>query len=152
MTQRQYLLDTSVLLHVVRGKVVGTAIENRYQLKAQATKPLLCVVTHGEIWAIATRQDWGDDKRRSLQAAIDELPAINISADDVVSAYVEIQLYTESQGRPMGQNDLWIAASAKAANAYLLTCDGDFSHLYGQQIEGEYIDHVAILKEGKSGD
>jgi tRNA(fMet)-specific endonuclease VapC len=151
MTQRQYLLDTNVLLHLVRGKVLGTAIEARFQLKAQANKPLLCVVTYGEIWAIARRNQWGDEKRRVLQAAIDELVMVSIADDDVVGAYVDIQLFTEKQGRPMGQNDLWIAAASKAAGAHLLACDKDFDHLYGKQIDGEYIDQQAILNGGKGG-
>jgi predicted nucleic acid-binding protein len=29
----------------------------------------------------------------------------------------------------MGKNDLWIAATAYAMNAMLLTTDGDFDHL-----------------------
>ena len=29
----------------------------------------------------------------------------------------------------MGKNDLWIAATAYAMNAQLLTTDGDFDHL-----------------------
>jgi predicted nucleic acid-binding protein len=29
----------------------------------------------------------------------------------------------------MGKNDLWIAATAKVANATLITVDSDFSHL-----------------------
>lgn len=31
----------------------------------------------------------------------------------------------------MGKNDVWIAATAKVANAVLLTIDADFDHLNG---------------------
>jgi predicted nucleic acid-binding protein len=40
----------------------------------------------------------------------------------------------------MGKNDLWIAACARAAGAWLLTTDADFSHLIPQHLNGEIID------------
>lgn len=152
MTQRQYMLDTNVLLQLVRGGEIGTAIKDKFQLEAQILRPQLCVVTYGEIWVIAERNNWGDAKRQSLETAINALPPVDINSDEVVRAYVEIMLYSNSVGRSMEkkQNDVWIAAAAKAAGAYLLGCDGDFDHLYGQQIEGEYIDQLAILNGGKS--
>ncbi len=151
MIRRQYMLDTNVLLQIVRGGRVGTAIKDKFQLDAQTLRPQLCVVTYGEIWAIVGRNNWGDAKRQSLEAAINELPPVDINSDEVVKAYVEIMLYSNSVGRSMEkkQNDVWIAAAAKAAGSYLLACDGDFDHLYGNKIEGEYIDQRAFLNGGK---
>lgn len=40
----------------------------------------------------------------------------------------------------MGKNDLWIAASAKAAGAFLLTTDNDFDHLFDDVLDGASID------------
>ncbi len=42
--------------------------------------------------------------------------------------------------RNMGKNDLWIAASAMASKATLLTTDKDFEHLHNQFIEVKVID------------
>jgi len=35
----------------------------------------------------------------------------------------------------MGKNDLWIAATAKVADAILITIDSDFNHLNGKFIQ-----------------
>jgi predicted nucleic acid-binding protein len=35
-----------------------------------------------------------------------------------------------NSSRNMGKNDLWIAATAYALNAVLLTTDADFDHLH----------------------
>jgi tRNA(fMet)-specific endonuclease VapC len=40
----------------------------------------------------------------------------------------------------MKQNDLWIAATAHASNAKLLTTDKDFEHLRGAWIDVDWID------------
>jgi tRNA(fMet)-specific endonuclease VapC len=42
--------------------------------------------------------------------------------------------------RNMGKNDLWIAASAHATKATLLTTGKDFFHLKNMFIEIQYID------------
>lgn len=41
----------------------------------------------------------------------------------------EILALQNKWGKPMGKNDLWIAATAFASNATLLTADRDFLHL-----------------------
>ena len=40
----------------------------------------------------------------------------------------------------MGDNDVWIAATAAAAGAYLLTTDKDFDHLHPTYVQREWID------------
>jgi len=40
-----YLLDTSILLHLVRASTLGKAVAAQYQLLDQPFKPLISVVT-----------------------------------------------------------------------------------------------------------
>lgn len=47
--QAGYLLDTNILVHVIRGKTVGNAIEANFGLQAALNRSLICVVTLGEI-------------------------------------------------------------------------------------------------------
>lgn len=54
---------------------------------------------------------------------------MDINHPDILSAYGELDDLSERAGRPMGKNDLWIAATAKVSGATLLTTDGDFDHL-----------------------
>jgi tRNA(fMet)-specific endonuclease VapC len=49
-----------------------------------------------------------------------------------MDAYEEIDCFSLSHplgAYNMGKNDLWIAATAKASGAVLLTTDADFNHL-----------------------
>ena len=62
-----YLLDTNILLHLIRGKSTGVYIDATFQLRQQLYTPLICVVTHGEIWSLARENGWGQAKRLALE-------------------------------------------------------------------------------------
>jgi tRNA(fMet)-specific endonuclease VapC len=49
-------------------------------------------------------------------------------------------LLSRQLGRPMGENDVWIAAAARATNTRLLTTDRDFDHLHPTMLQRDWID------------
>lgn len=65
---------------------------------------------------------------------------VELQHPSVIEAYVAVDDYSQTSGRPMGQNDLWIAAYAKASGATLLTTDTDFGHLDPDHLTVEWID------------
>src|SRR5258708_27068170 len=86
-----YLLDTNILLHLIRGKYTGLHIEATFQLRKQLYTPFICVVTHGEIWSLARENGWGQAKRRALEVMLSNLVTVDINVDQVFEAYVEIE-------------------------------------------------------------
>lgn len=46
---------------------------------------------------------------------------------DIVLQYADFYFEDQKGGHNTGENDLWIAATAKATGSVLLTCDGDFA-------------------------
>ncbi len=67
-------------------------------------------------------------------------PAFDIGGNGILNAYVEIENYSDLEGRDMGsKNDLWIAVTATVHDVTLLTTDKDFNHLNGNFIVVEYI-------------
>lgn len=46
--ERLVLLDTNVLIHLVRGNAIGRAIDARYGLRARPERPLISMVTVGD--------------------------------------------------------------------------------------------------------
>lgn len=122
---------------------MGTHIDATYGLRAMKRRPAISIVTHGEVRVLAERNGWGDPKLAALQKALDALVTIDINIEEVVDAYVEIDIYSQRHpdgARDMGENDLWIAACAKASGATLLTTDRDFEHLNAQLLDVEYAD------------
>lgn len=142
MSDKLYLLDTNVLLVLVRGGAHADHIDETFGLRASKTRPMISVVTHGEIRVLAHRNSWGDKKLAVLDRALTELVTVDINHPDVIDAYVEIDIF--SQGYPkgdrnMGKNDLWISACAKASQATLLSMDKDILHLK-EIMSIEYVD------------
>jgi predicted nucleic acid-binding protein len=56
------LLDTSVVLHVVRGKATGEALDRAFGLRARPDRPLISIITVGELLAFARQRGWGSAK------------------------------------------------------------------------------------------
>ncbi len=142
MSGRLYLLDTNILLALVRGGDFGRAIDARFGLQAASTRPLVSIVTHGEIKVMARRNGWGAAKLAALERALDQVVTVDINHPRVIDAYVEVDLYSQQHpegARNMGKNDLWIAACAHAADAVLLTTDADFGHIPDQLVTVQII-------------
>lgn len=138
---RRYLLDTGILVHYVRQSPNYQLIEANENLTAQDCIPFISVVTMGEILSFAIQHNWGSTKLQLLKTLFSKLVVLDINSTDdrLLDLYAEIDSYSKNKlphnqlGRSitMGKNDLWIAATAKVANATLLTIDGDFDHLNG---------------------
>jgi tRNA(fMet)-specific endonuclease VapC len=141
-----YLLDTNVVLALVRGQALGATIDATFSLSAGKRRPAISVVTHGEVRVLASRNGWGAAKIEALQNALDAVVTVDINIAEVIDAYVEIDIYSQQHSggaRSMGKNDLWIAACAKASGATLLTTDKDFDHLDPNLLTVKYIDPSA---------
>lgn len=148
MRGRLFLLDTSVLLNIVRGNDLGKFIRQTYDLLNPATRPLISIVSHGELWSMAERRKWGKDKRQAVEQILDSVVTIDLNAGEIITAYVEIDQLSQTvaQGaRTLSKNDLWIAATAKASNAALLTTDKDFLFLHPNYLFIEYVDPISKL-------
>ncbi|MBM3499716.1 MAG: type II toxin-antitoxin system VapC family toxin [Armatimonadetes bacterium] len=124
------LLDTSVLVHLARDGATGRTIEAEYSLTARPERPLLSTVVEGEILGLARLWGWGEGKIGALQALLAQLVRVDAGLPEVVAAYANLYCEATRGGKPRGENDLWIAATAVAAGAALVTCDTDFVWLH----------------------
>jgi len=137
------LLDTNVLIHLIRGKDAGVRIREELGLVERSERPIISIVTVGEVRALALKLGWGDGKRVALNELIRQLVIVGIDSDEVLTRYAEIDYYSEKvakPARPFGQNDTWIAASCSAYGAHLVTTDRDFDHLTPRFIERTRVD------------
>ena len=101
------LLDTNILVHLVRWKSLGQKIDAEYQLRARDERPLVSIITVGELYSLAKKWSWGAGKRGKLEELVREFPVVNINSNLVLHQYAELDVLTESAGRKMKQNDLW---------------------------------------------
>jgi tRNA(fMet)-specific endonuclease VapC len=147
----QLVLDTNILVHWLRGKDAGTKLKADYDLGGRRPRPIIPVVVKAEIKSLALQFGWGDDKQKSLDGLLRELPVADISSEAVIQEYAIIDQSSRKLGRRMGKNDLWIAALASVQEAAILTTDQDFDHLNPKFVKVEYVDGAALLGTAPSG-
>lgn len=135
-----YLLDTNILVLLIRGKAVGQAVARNFGLLAGSVRSLISVVTVGEMKALVRKWGWGPQKVAALDQLLGRVIWVDINHPDVLSAYADLDHTSSLTGRNMGKNDLWIAATAKVCGVPLLTTDGDFDHLHPAEITRFRID------------
>jgi tRNA(fMet)-specific endonuclease VapC len=149
-----YLLDTDILLFLLRGKELGEYITRTYRLGEVLKRPLISIVSHGELWAMAKRNAWGEKRRDALAAILDQMVTIDLNNPAILDGYVAVDqanLSVPRGARQLSNNDMWIAATALAARALLLTSDKDFLHLHPDVCFVEYIDPQSKLPGSASG-
>lgn len=136
---RKLLLDTSVILHYMRGDSTFQKIEEEHNL---LTDPsciiLISAISIGEIEGFFLRRGYGPKQTDRWKYLLEKSITLSIDAKDdgLMKAFAEIQAYSQNnhpslnpgKSRTIGQNDLWIAATAHAVGATLLTKDSDFEH------------------------
>lgn len=129
------LLDTNVVLHLLRGNETGQRIDAAMGLRARPERPLISVITMGEALAFARYRNWGSDRTNQLEAYLRELVVVDINNGAVLRKYAEIHTFLVRQGRAVGDNDVWIAAAAAATSALLVTTDADFDPLDPEHVK-----------------
>ncbi len=88
---------------------------------------------------MAKRNKWGQTKRQTIMDFVARCTVISLEEPGLIDAYVELDNYSHDIGRTMGDNDLWIAATAVATGAMLLTTDKDFDHLDSIYFQRDWI-------------
>ena len=94
---------------------------------------VICTVVRGEILfglgrlATGRRRAALEAKARGLFAALPCEP-IPAAAGDL---YADVKMAQQQRGLPLDENDLWMAATALAINATLVSHDSDFQGVAG---------------------
>ena len=135
-----YLLDTNISLAYARHSKLYDFLEKNYQLWTIAPTPIVSIVSVAELRTLAREFAWGPGKISLMEATLGRFAVVPIPFANIVDAYVEIADFSRRSGRPMGKNDLWIAATAMTTGATLLTTDRDFDHLDQLLITRQWVD------------
>jgi tRNA(fMet)-specific endonuclease VapC len=119
---------------------VWDRIQGRYQLLVVEPRPIISVVSVGELRALALLREWGQRKLDQMAFLLGYFKVADINDERVLESYAAIDSYYQRRGRLIGKNDLWIAATAAAVGGHLLTCDRDFDDLDVRFLTRTWID------------
>jgi len=138
-----FVLDTNILLHLVRGKQTAQTI-NAYLDSLTEPHYIISVVSMAEAESVVRQVgNWSEKKIQRLRQLFQQFTIMDIQAgnEELLAGYVHIDAFSQGKvpapngkmlqhsARNMGKNDLWIAATTHALQATLITTDADFEHL-----------------------
>jgi tRNA(fMet)-specific endonuclease VapC len=116
------LLDTNVITKMLDKD--PTAIRIVKQLEKLYTS----IIVVGELYFAALNSGRQEANLKIFREALSDMEIILV--DDAVStAYAEIKLSLKKKGKPIPDNDIWIAACAHAKGLSLATFDGHFKEI-----------------------
>lgn len=145
MAERSYILDTNILVYLLRGNATGKHIAEYFGLFDSSVDVSISIVSVGEIYSLARQWKWGMKRFEAMRGLLNELRTLDIERKSILREYGFLDCLSRKSGRTMGKNDVWIAATAKTQAVVLLTTDKDFDHLHPEFIE-------RVLIDGESGD
>ena len=139
-TGKLVLLDTTVLVELVRNRKVGQRIERDFSLTSRPERPLISIVSVGEALSLGDIWGWSSAKIERLRQMLNELVVLDLRQGDITTRYSAMTAYCKKHGHALSDNDRWIAATAAAAGAILLTTDKDFDPLHPAFVNRIWID------------
>jgi tRNA(fMet)-specific endonuclease VapC len=128
----RFLLDTNICIHIRRRR--PPTVLARFQ-QLQPGEAVLSVITYGELVYGAEKGRFREQARKQLAELAGLLPIMALPSR-AGEFYGSIRASLETKGDVIGNNDLWIAAHAKAARLVLVTNnEREFRRIQGLEIQ-----------------
>jgi tRNA(fMet)-specific endonuclease VapC len=132
MMRARYLLDTNICIYIQRQK--PEEVLARFQ-KLKPGDAAISVITWGELLYGAEKSQQRKKALQLLEEFKTLVPVLPIP-ENAGKTYGAIRASLESQGKPIGNNDLWIAAHAKAATLTIVTNnEQEFKRVPGLRVQ-----------------
>jgi tRNA(fMet)-specific endonuclease VapC len=130
--EARFLLDTNICIYIRRKKPQEVLQRFRGLKQGEA---VLSVITFGELVYGAEKSAQQAAALELLRELAQVLPVMGLP-ETVADAYGTMRAELERKGQMIGNNDLWIAAHAKAAGLTLVTNnEREFRRVRGLKVE-----------------
>ena len=128
----RYLLDTNICIYIAKHNPPAV----RAEFARHATSEMaMSVVTLGELRFGAEKSQHRHQAFTSIQSLCNLIPACSLP-EVAGEHYGQIRAHLQKQGQPIGNNDLWLAAHARAEGWILVTNNQrEFDRVPGLQVE-----------------
>jgi tRNA(fMet)-specific endonuclease VapC len=128
----RFLLDTNICIYIRRKK--PEEVLRRFRALKQG-EAVLSVITFGELIYGAEKSAQREAALELLRELARMLPVMGLP-ETAADAYGTIRAELEREGQMIGNNDLWIAAHAKAAGLTLVSNnEREFRRVQGLKIQ-----------------
>ena len=128
----RYMLDTNICIYIKNHR--PAEVLARFS-QIPPGKVAMSAITYGELCFGAEKSSKPKESRHILQQLIELIPVLPL--DQTVSIhYGKIRQHLQASGKPIGNNDLWIASHALANKIILVTNNViEFKRVPGLKIE-----------------
>lgn len=126
MAGNKYLLDTNAIIALQRN---DEALKMLLNISSDVFVPSVAI---GELYYGAYKSHRVEDNRRNIAAFVANRVVINVDID-TADVYGQIKQALRAKGRPIPENDIWIAALAIQFDLVLVTDDAHFSEVENLQ-------------------
>lgn len=129
-----YLLDTNVISGLMRKR---PEIRRRLSSLGPSHDIVTCPIVRGEILFGIEKLPEGRRRQELAELAASVLADIPCESvpEAAGDAYSQIKATRQRRGLTLDENDLWVAATAKALGAILVSNDRDFARIDGLAVE-----------------
>jgi tRNA(fMet)-specific endonuclease VapC len=128
----RYLLDTNICIYIRRRRPPGVLA--RFQ-RLRPGEAVISAITYGELNYGVEKSQFREQAGRQLTELAGLVPVIGLPPQ-AGRFYGAIRAALEAGGEIIGNNDLWIAAHAKAAGLILVTNnESEFRRVQGLKIQ-----------------
>jgi tRNA(fMet)-specific endonuclease VapC len=128
----RYLLDTNICIYIKNHR--PAEVLARFS-KLPPGKVAMSAITYGELCSGAEKSSKPKESRQILEHLVALIPVLPL--DETVSThYGKIHRHLQAKGKPIGNNDLWIASHALVHKLILVTNNvAEFERVPGLRVE-----------------
>jgi tRNA(fMet)-specific endonuclease VapC len=124
----RFLLDTNIVIGIFQG---DTAIQNHLRSAGEVLIPSIAL---GELYYGALKSERHNENIKIIREFSSGFPVL--SCDSITALfYGEIKEELKNKGKPIPENDIWIAAVAKQHSLILASRDKHFSDISNLKTE-----------------
>ena len=124
----KYLLDTNVAIRILNSEL---DLEAR---RGNGAEAFLCLTVVGELYFGAEKSGRPEANRSRIDRLIELCPVVSQSLD-TARFYGLTKKRLQEEGRPIPENDIWIAAAALQHGLAVATGDPHFDHVEDLSVE-----------------
>lgn len=128
MSGRMYMLDTNIVIDIFRGN-----IKTLSSLSFDTEEIVISCVAYGELVYGAENSNYKSKHLNQIDEFVQVCKVFSVTKQ-TADVYGRIKAALKISGKPIPENDVWIAAHAIESDSFLVTKDSHFSVVNGLKL------------------
>lgn len=122
MVEEKFAFDSNIVIDILKKKTSIIAFVKQY--------PIIClpISVNGELIFGVLNSPKPESELQKIDTFIERCEILNIDSK-VAQKYAEVTLELKKKGKPIPENDIWIAATCIANDMPLITQDNHFKNV-----------------------